>query len=66
MTLKAHALSVREDWDVISHDLESQRLLLDRLSLKVTLDKNALGEKVAILKFNLSKEERVVTVAGTT
>ncbi len=65
ITLKAYTLGIRQDWDVISHDLESQRLLLERLALRVTLDKDDPGQKIALLKIKLSNKESVVIGAGT-
>ena len=65
--MREYAATIREDWEIISLDLESQRLLLNRLNLLVRLGEEHNGHRMAKIKLNfVVNEESVVIDARTT
>jgi hypothetical protein len=65
--MREYAATIRDDGEIISQDLESQRLLLNRLNLLVRLGKEHNGQRLAKIKFNfVVDEESVVIDARTT
>lgn len=65
LPMPRYAATIREDWETITRNYKSQRLLLARLKLQITPDETEDGRRLANVKFRFVDEESVEIGART-